>query len=130
MSQSANLPEKENQLSLSEIEELRSLVQAQKAEIEELRSLIQAQNARIDFLEKFAANNRLRIKNSKALNALLVVLCIPFLISADFQFGDKWSGNVKSRQLETTEILIFVAIGSAAIGVISVEELIGFFKRK
>jgi hypothetical protein len=116
MSQSANLPEKENQLSLSEIEELRSLVQAQ--------------NARIDALEKFAANNRQRIKNSKALNALLVVLCCPLIITADFQFGDKWTGNLKSRELDTADILVFVAIGSAAIGVISVDELIAFFTKK
>ncbi len=119
MNQSQKLPENEESQSFSPL-----------SEIEGLKALIQTQSIRIDSLEKFAANNRQRIKNSKALNALLVVLCIPLIVTADFQFGDKWVGNLKSRELDTADILAFVAIGSAAIGVISVDELMAFFTKK
>ena len=92
-------------------------------EIEELRS-------RIESLEKFAASNRERIKNSKALNALLVV-CVPLIfITADVHFGEQWSGSFKSRDIDTGDVASLLGIGAAAIGVISSEQLADLIKRR
>lgn len=92
-------------------------------EIEELRS-------RIESLEKFAASNRQRIKNSKALNALLVVLVPLLLITGDVHFGEKWEGNFKSRDVDAGDIASLFGIGAAAIGVISSEDLVAFLTRR
>lgn len=100
------------------------------SEIEELRSLIQSQNERIESLEKFAASNRERIKNSKALNALLVV-CVPLVfITADIQFGERWSGSFKSRDIDLGDIAPLLALGAAALGVISSDDLAAFLTKR
>lgn len=109
--------------SLSELKELRSLVQSQNERIE-------SQDARIESLEKFATSNRQRIRNSKALNALLVV-CVPLVfITGDIHFGEKWSGNFKSRDIDIGDIVPLLGLGAAALGVISSEELAAFLTKR
>ncbi len=116
-------PNQEEPTSLSEIEELRSLVSS-------LRSHIQSQDDRIESLEKFASSNRERIKNSKALNALLVVLAPLFLITGDIRFGEKWEGSLRSRDIDLGDVAPMLGLGAAALGVVSSEELFAFLTKR
>lgn len=85
---------------------------------------------RLDDLENEVRTNKKRIRNSRALNALLAA-CIPlFLISGEFHFGDKWSGNVRSRDLPLGDIISAFAIGASALGVIGFEDLVKLLSRK
>ncbi len=92
-------------------------------EIEQLRSRIQA-------LEHYAESNRRRIRNSKALNALLVVLTPLFFLSGEFRFGKEWGGNVRSRDFETNDAISLVGVALTALGVISSDELAKVFMKR
>ena len=116
-------PNQEEPTSLSEIEELRSLVSS-------LRLHSQSQDIRIESLEKFAGSNRERIKNSKALNALLVVLVPLFLFTGDVQFGERWEGSLRSRDIDLGDVAPMLGLGAAALGVISSEELFAFLTKR
>lgn len=89
---------------------------------EELRS-------RLDSLEKEVSTNRSRIRTSRALNALLVFMVPVFLFTGDFQFGEKVQGNIKTRDLDASDLLATIGLGATALGVISFEELIEFGKK-
>lgn len=97
---------------------------------EDLRSLIEQQQVRIESLEKFAAANRERIRNSKALNALLVLLVPLLLFTGDFRFGDKWEGTLKSRDIDLGDIAPLLGLGAAALGVISSDDLLSFLTKR
>ncbi len=84
---------------------------------------------RIKILEEYAHSNRKRIRNSKALNALLVVLTPLFLLTGEFHFGKEWSGNLKSRDFEFGDLMPLIGIGLGALGVVGSDELGKFMKK-
>lgn len=96
----------------------------------DLRSDIEGLRSRIATLEEYAATNRERIKNSKALNALLVVITPLLLFTGDFRFGDKWEGSLKSRDIDLGDIAPLLGLGAAALGVISSDELMAFLTKR
>lgn len=97
---------------------------------EDLRSEIEGLRSRIATLEEYAATNRERIKNSKALNALLVVITPLLLFTGDFRFGDKWEGSLKSRDIDIGDIAPLLGLGAAALGVVSSDELVAFLTKR
>ncbi len=78
---------------------------------------------RIKILEEYAHSNRKRIRNSKALNALLVVLFPLFLLTGELHFGKEWGGNVKSRDFEISDLTPLIGIGLGALGVVGSDEI-------
>lgn len=107
-----NAPQEQNQEPISSIEE-----------IAQLRNRIQA-------LERYAESNRRRIRNGKALNALLAITTPFFLLSGDFHFGKEWSANLKSRDIDAADAVSLMGVGLTALGVITSEELGKIFMRK
>ncbi len=89
---------------------------------EELRS-------RLDSLEKEISTNRQRIKTSRALNALLVFLLPIFFFTGDFRLGEKFEGNIKTRDLDASDLLATLGLGATALGVISIDELLELGKK-
>ncbi len=92
-------------------------------EIAQMRDRIQA-------LEHYAESNRRRIRNGKALNALLAVITPFFLFSGEFHFGEKWGGNLRSRDFNTGDAISLLGVGLTALGVISSDELGKIFMKK
>lgn len=89
---------------------------------EELKTELQRLRAEV-------SANRRRIRNSRALTALLSV-CVPLLFfEADLHLEEKVTGTVKTRNLDIGELTSLLVVGLGAIGVISGDEMLSLLTR-
>lgn len=104
-------------------EEKENPISSNEDELAQLRAELQS-------LKQYVHSNRRRIRNSRALNALLVVLVPLFFLNADFHFGKEWGGNVRSRDFDAGDAISLAGVALTALGVVSSEELEQIFRRK
>jgi len=92
---------------------------------EELHHALQ----RIQVLEEYVAANRKKIKDTRAITVLLAFFLPAFVFTGEAQFGEKNLINIKSRDIDTGDLVSLLGFGLAGVGAISYEEVLDRIKK-
>jgi hypothetical protein len=84
---------------------------------------------RLDSLEKTVADNKRKIRESRALCAFLVFLLPPLFLTGEIQVGEKISASIKTRDIDAGDLITIFGFGAAALGVIGYDEVFSLLKK-
>lgn len=97
----------------------------------ELPSNEELQNSlkRLDRLEERVEKNGQRSKNAWAASVLAGFGLLAVLFSGEVNFGEKFTLNIKTRDIDTGDLVSIGGFGLLAVGAITWEELLGLLNR-
>jgi hypothetical protein len=129
----SGLPTKEElQQALTKIEAFQQHTQNNRVVDSDLPTKEEWEKAKAEIAElrEYAKDNRHRIKNGRALCALIGFISPLILFTGNITFGEKISGSLHSREgVNFGDLLPILGMAGTALGVIGADEIAGAFKK-
>lgn len=96
---------------------------------EDLHKALERLTALEQYVETNVPKNSKRIRDTRAVTALIAFFAPVILFSGEFHIGDKVTANIKSRDIDAGDLISLVGFGLATIGVVSYEDVLSWIKK-